>query len=87
MPVVIGIDPGVAPTICVLIDDVGKPLAVEFYEGEETSYRVNINGHDVRRPSAPMLRSAMRYALASLVAIEDVHSMPLQGASSTFAFG
>jgi crossover junction endodeoxyribonuclease RuvC len=87
MPVIVGIDPGIAPTVCVLIDDPGKPLAVEFSDGEDTSYLTTINGKDVRRPSAPMLRCILRDAFASLVAIEDVHSMPAQGVTSTFAFG
>ena len=87
MPVVVGVDPGVAPTVCVLIDDPGKPLAADMYEGDEVSYLVTINGREVRRPSAPMLRGVFRYSLAAVIAIEDVHAMPAQGQTSTFAFG
>ena len=87
MPVIVGIDPGIAPTLCVLIDDPGKALAVEFYEGDDVSYLTVVNTKKVRRPSAPLLRTALRDTLATLVVIEDVHAMPGQGVTSMFAFG
>jgi crossover junction endodeoxyribonuclease RuvC len=87
MPVIVGIDPGVAPTVCVLIEDRGKPLAIEFYENDETSYSVKVGRTDKRRPSAPLLTQALKDSLATLIVVEDVHSMPTQGVSSMFAFG
>jgi crossover junction endodeoxyribonuclease RuvC len=87
MPSIVGVDPGVSPTVCILIDDPGKPLAVEFYDKGETSYETIIGGSRRSRPSASFLRTIFANSLASLVVIEDVHSMPKQGLSSTFAFG
>ena len=87
MPSIIGVDPGVSPTVCLLIDDPGKPLAVEFWDKDETSYVTTVGGLKRHRPSAPFLRGIFMQSLASLVVIEDVHSMPKQGLSSTFAFG
>lgn len=87
MPVVVAIDPGVSPTICALIDDPGKALAVDFYEEDETSYVIKIGTSKRRRPSAPLLRSILAQSLASIVVIEDVGARPGEGVSSTFNFG
>jgi crossover junction endodeoxyribonuclease RuvC len=87
MPVIVGIDPGVRPTVCVLIDDPGKPLAVEFHEGDETSYAIVSGKSKKHRPSAPLLRGILAGSLASLVVIEDVASRPGEGVASTFNFG
>lgn len=87
MPTIVAVDPGVAPTVCLLIDDRGKQLAAEFHEGDDTSYTVPVGRVNRRRPSAPLLRQVLKQSFASLVVIEDVHSMPGQGVSSTFAFG
>jgi len=87
MPVIVGIDPGVSPTVCVLIDDPGKPLAVEFHEEDETSYLVVTGKSKKRHASAPLLRNILASSLASLVVIEDVASRPGEGVASTFRFG
>jgi crossover junction endodeoxyribonuclease RuvC len=87
MPVICAIDPGVSPTVCILIDDPGKALAADFYEGDDTSYTIKVGTTLRRRPSAPLLRTILAQSLASLVVIEEVGSRPGEGVSSTFNFG
>lgn len=87
MPTFVAIDPGVSPTVCVLIDDRGKPLAADFYDEDETSFVKPIGGKNKRRPSAPLLAAILRDSLGDVVVIEDIHSMPGEGSASSFAFG
>lgn len=87
MPTIVAIDPGVSPTICVLIDDAGKNLAADFYEDDETSYIVPVNGRNRRRPSAPLIARVLRDSLADVVVLEDVHAQPDEGAVGAFSFG
>lgn len=87
MPVIVAIDPSVSPTICVLIDDRGKPIAADFYEDDDTSFVKPVNGKNRRRPSAPLIANILRDSLAELVVIEDVNAQPNEGAAGAFAFG
>jgi crossover junction endodeoxyribonuclease RuvC len=87
MPSIVAIDPGVSPTICVLIEDRGKYLAADFYDGDETSFVTVIGGKNRRRPSAPLIAAVLRDSLADLVVIEDVHALPADGVAGAFAFG
>jgi len=87
MPWILGIDPGVAPTLVRLVDEPGKPLAADFWDGDETSIEYRIGKGRRHRPSGPLLRTCMVEAMPDLVVIETVNSHPGEGVAGSFAFG
>jgi len=85
---VVGIDPGVSPTVCLLIPpENGKPIAAQWWEGDETSDTVRVNAKARRRCSPSLLAGILREATPGAVFIERVNAMPAEGVSSAFNFG
>jgi len=77
----IGIDPGLSGAYCVMCADgtlrVGDLPLVEYAVGKKKRHRLD----------ARTLAHVLDGMLEVSVVIEDVHSMPGQGVSSTFGFG
>lgn len=87
MPWILGIDPGVNPTLVRLIDEPGKPLAADVWDGDETSVQHQVGKTSRHRASGPLLRGCMLEALPDLVVIETVNAHPGEGVAGSFAFG
>ncbi len=84
---ILGVDPGVVPVLVRLIEEPGKQLAADVWDGSATSVEVLVGKSKRARPSGPLLRSCMLEALPDLVVIENVGSMPGEGSAGSFAFG
>ena len=82
---ILAIDPGVSPTVCLVIVEMDRPWAVEFWEGRETSNELLSGKRKRLRPDASLLRMVLEEARPDLVLIEEVGPRPGEGASSSGA--
>lgn len=87
MPWILGIDPGTTPCLLRLVDEPGKPLTADVWDGDETSVQHRVGKSLRRRPSGPLLRGCFLEAMPDLVVIEAVNSMPGESPNGSFAFG
>ena len=82
-----GLDPGVAPTGCLLLVSNGQPWAVEFWERSDTSHELRDSKGRLRiRTDAGMLRLALEEAAPDIVVLEEVGPRPHEGAASSWRF-
>lgn len=84
---ILAVDPGVTPTLVRIVDEPGKPLAADVWDGDDTSVTYQVGKRVKHRPSGPLLRTCMIDAMPDLVVVEQVGGMPGEGVSSSFAFG
>lgn len=84
---VLGVDPGAAPTGCLLIAQQGRPWAVQFWEDGDTSVSLEVGGKKRVEPSPMGMREMIREADARVVVVEKVSAFPGEGVTSSFRFG
>ena len=77
---IIGIDPGFSGAIAFLYPD--NVLHIKDMPIRAIMNRKQVDGH-----AFALILKAYKYRGAAFAAIEDVHSMPGQGVTSTFRFG
>jgi Holliday junction resolvasome RuvABC endonuclease subunit len=82
----LGIDPGAAPTVCLLHVEPGKRIAADFWEADETAVAMRVNGHNRLECSPALMSRIIKEAAPQYVFLERALPRPGEGVSSVFRY-